>query len=580
MSRYDKVLEGAAIWASYYRENVTRFAKDYLHLSLYLFQKILLTMMFSNNIMVFIGSRGLGKTFLSAVFCVIRAILWPGSKIVIVSGNRGQSMQVFEKIQMELMPKSPELCAEIDERKTTWRGQDAKIVFKNTSFIKVVTASDSARGNRADVLILDEFRMIKKDIVNTVLRKFLTNRRMPDYKQLSKEDRKKAYRKERKLTMYLSSAYWSDSWCYDKCVDTLDNMIDNTKRQFLCGFPYHLPVMEGMLDPSDIIEEMHETDFSEVKFSMEYCALFYGAGDDSFFNFDSLSKNRHIAFPMLPDDKAEIVNHNANVRITPKQNGERRILSADIALMSSKKHHNDATAIFVNQMFPTKSGRFMNNIVYATSAEGLRTEDQALMIRRLFDEYECDYLVLDTQGIGLGVYDALAKDIADPITGEIYPALSCMNDKVMADRCLSADARKVIWSVKANAQFNSDCAFLLREGFRSGRVRLLQTDDDGEMNIRKTIKGFDSLDQEDQIKVLEPYIQTTLLIDEMVKLQYEETNGKVRLFEKPGMRKDRYSSLSYNYYVSLQIEHQLLKKGVKTSNDEDLPFLYRAPKIK
>ena len=155
-----------------------------------------------------------------------------------------------------------------------------------------------------------------------------------------------------------------------------------------------------------------------------------------------------------------------------------------------------------------------------------------------------------------------------------------MNDKVMADRCLNSDARKVIWSVKANAQFNSDCAFLLREGFRSGRVRLLQTDDDGEMNIRKTIKGFDSLDPEDQIKVLEPYIQTTLLIDEMVKLQYEETNGKVRLFEKPGMRKDRYSSLSYNYYVSLQIEHQLLKKGVKTSNDEDLPFLYRAPKIK
>ena len=70
MSRYNKVLEGAAIWVSYYRENVTRFAKDYLHLSLYLFQKILLTMMFSNNIMVFIGSRGLGKTFLSAVFYV------------------------------------------------------------------------------------------------------------------------------------------------------------------------------------------------------------------------------------------------------------------------------------------------------------------------------------------------------------------------------------------------------------------------------------------------------------------------------------------------------------------------------
>ena len=73
-------------------------------------------------------------------------------------------------------------------------------------------------------------------------------------------------------------------------------------------------------------------------------------------------------------------------------------MSADIALMSSKKHNNDATAIFINQMTPTKAGRYISNIVYADSYEGLRTDDQALIIRKLFDEYNCDYLALDTSG--------------------------------------------------------------------------------------------------------------------------------------------------------------------------------------
>jgi len=398
MSRRQKVKEGAKKWIAYYRANPARFAKDYLHLELYLFQKILITMMFASDIMVFIGSRGLGKTFLSAVFCVIRAILWPGSKIVIASGQRSQATQVLEKIVRDLIPRSPELAAEIDEKKSSLKGYDMQIVFKNTSYIKIVTASDSARGNRADVLILDEFRMINQDVVNTVLRKFLTSHRMPAYSKLTKAERKKAYRKEKKLTMYLSSAYWSESWSYQKCEDTFEFMLDDRMNQFVCGFPYQLPVMEGMLDPTDIENEMLESDFSEVKFSMEYCALFYGAGDDSFFNYDSVAKNRHIDFPMLPLNIAEVVGNHSAVKIKPKQNGERRILSADIALMSSKKHNNDASAIFVNQMMPTKSGKFVNNIIYGTSAEGLRTEDQALMIRRLYDEFGCDYIVLDASG--------------------------------------------------------------------------------------------------------------------------------------------------------------------------------------
>ena len=100
---------------------------------------------------------------------------------------------------------------------------------------------------------------------------------------------------------------------------------------------------------------------------------------------------------MYPDKMSSKLS-SSQIRISPKQNGEIRIISADIALMSSKKNHNDATARFVNQMTPTKAGRYTSNIVYAEASEGLHTEDQALVIRKLYDEFQCDYIVLDTNG--------------------------------------------------------------------------------------------------------------------------------------------------------------------------------------
>lgn len=60
--------------------------------------------------------------------------------------------------------------------------------------------------NRCNVLLLDEFRLISKNTIDTVLRKFLTLRRMPKYEDLTDEQRKIEYAKEKNLTLYLSSA--------------------------------------------------------------------------------------------------------------------------------------------------------------------------------------------------------------------------------------------------------------------------------------------------------------------------------------------------------------------------------------
>lgn len=306
-------------------------------------------------------------------------------------------------------------------------------------------------------------------------------------------------------------------------------------------------------------------------------AYWYGSGEDAFFDFNSISKNRRIKYPMLPDSLSNKIGNSALVKIPQKQNGEIRILSADIALMSSKKNNNDATAIFINQMLPTKAGRYTSNIVYTDACEGLRTDDQALMIRKLFDEFKCDYIVLDANGIGLGVFDSLARDIVDPETGEVYPALSCCNNTEMASRCATPGADKVIWAIKASASFNSDSAFLLREGFRSGRIRLLINEYDAEEAL-SAIKGYSSLSPSDKIKLQLPYINTTLLVDELTNLEHEESGGKIKISEKAGKRKDRYSSLSYNYYVATQLEQKKSRK--QSVNAVDDLFIIRPPRTK
>lgn len=56
----ERIMQGVAYWAAFYRCNPHRFVKDYLHINLKLFQKILLYAMMLNNFFMYIASRGQG----------------------------------------------------------------------------------------------------------------------------------------------------------------------------------------------------------------------------------------------------------------------------------------------------------------------------------------------------------------------------------------------------------------------------------------------------------------------------------------------------------------------------------------
>ena len=79
-------------------------------------------------------------------------------------------------------------------------------------------------------------------------------------------------------------------------------------------------------------------------------------------------------------------------------------------------------------------------------------------------------------------------------------------------------------------------------------------------------------------KIQLPYINTTLAIDEIIHLNHDESSGLVKISERTGARKDRYSSLAYNIYVAGQIEARMRKK--RASSISSVTFMFRAPKIK
>lgn len=572
-SKVDKVMNAIAFRTAYYRANPHIFCKEYLGLNLKLFQKILIVMMNFCNYFMFLASRGLGKTFLTAIFCCVRCILYPGTRICVASGRRRQAMEVLEKILTQLMPNSVNLKSEI--KAYSLSQADAYIEFHNGSRIKVVTASDTARGARANILVCDEFRLVSLDVIQSVLRKFLIAPRQPGY--LNKPEF--SHLTERNKEIYMSSCWYQSHWAYDRAKTYTKNLVDSTRKYFICGLPYQLAIKENLLSKEQVEDEMSEADFNAVTWMMEMECLFFSDTNGGLYSYEDIEKTRKIKYPIYPASHVCKL-PDKRLHIPPRQPGEIRILSADIALMASNKQNNDATAIFFNQCIPSASGnKYVSNITYTINYEGLRTDDQALIIRKLVDELDCDYLAIDCKGLGLPVTDLLMADIYDPNTGITYPALSCCNNKEIADRCHVPDAPKKIWAVMGSPEFNTQCALGLRESFRQGTARLLISDYDCEDALQE-LAGYNKLSTEDKISLKMPYINTTLLTNELVELEYEAKNNAIKVIEKKTKRKDRYSSLSYNIYVAKQVEREAKARASRQKSGTALAFKFKAPQIR
>ena len=111
---------------------------------------------------------------------------------------------------------------------------DCVVYFKNGSFIRVVTATETSRGARSNILIIDESRLVPQKIIDNVLRPMNAAPRQPGY--LNKPEY--AHLQEMNKEMYMSSAWYAASEMYEKVKSYAANMLNPSYKYFVCDLPY------------------------------------------------------------------------------------------------------------------------------------------------------------------------------------------------------------------------------------------------------------------------------------------------------------------------------------------------------
>ena len=149
--------------------------KHVLGIELFPFQCAMLQEMWKRRFPMLIGSRGMGKSFLLAVYCLLRMILIPGRKIVICGAGFRQSKIIFgymEKIWTDApllrnMMGSP--VGNISHTTDLW-----KFGLGDSQTVALPIGSDGSkiRGQRAHDIIADEFDAINREIFEVVIAGF------------------------------------------------------------------------------------------------------------------------------------------------------------------------------------------------------------------------------------------------------------------------------------------------------------------------------------------------------------------------------------------------------------------------
>lgn len=563
-------------WITFYRRNVHRFIEHYLGINLKLYQVIWIYLMSINEKFMVIASRGSSKSYLIGLYACAKCILYPGTKVTIMSKTLAQALQIItDKIQKELCTQSEILKNEIEVIKADNKGNKA-IYFHNGSQIQVVPPSDNARGYRSQINIYEEFRIVDKSIIDSIAQKFLINRQ-PEY--LSNPEYYGVI-VDPYQELYISSAGYKNEWIYDALKTFIRGYYTGKSMGFLAT-DYLISIKHGFKTIQQFDIE-RETSTASI-FDMEYGNLMLGESDDSFFKLEDFKKNSVLKNAFYPY-KFEDVILRRNKNILPRDKDEIRIIVADIALAGGQI--NDNTIIQCFSIFPTNKG-YLRQLKYMESLSGMNTEKIVLRLKQLFYDFEANHFVLDIANAGRSIYDSLTKKTVDDMriredgviieyeamkitenTKYHFVAKEVIDD--LRERTLMKNAIPVIIPVSGTEMFNHLVHMEAKKSLNDGKVEFLINSDKAEEFLYKNkILNADN-SMEEKSLAMRPYLETEEMINESIALESIWNGGKLKLKERRSGadRKDRYMTFAYgNYFISV-LERDILKETSTTGIDE------------
>jgi hypothetical protein len=147
--------------------------KHILNIDLLPMQVLILQEMWNRKFPMLVGSRGLGKTFLLSLYCLLRAALIPNRKIVVVGSAFRQSKYLHDYME-NIWKNAPILRDMCDSNSGPRRDVDMCKMTIGSSTISALPIGDGQkiRGQRANDIVADEFASMSREVFENVIAGF------------------------------------------------------------------------------------------------------------------------------------------------------------------------------------------------------------------------------------------------------------------------------------------------------------------------------------------------------------------------------------------------------------------------
>lgn len=240
----------------------------------------------------------------------------------------------------------------------------------------------------------------------------------------------------------------------------------------------------------------------------------------------------------------------------------------------------------VIKVIPNFTG-FKKNVVYTEVIHGANyITEQAPRLKKLIQLYEPREIIIDGNGPGIGLLDAMATPSFDAKTGEQFPAYYVFNN----DHHLPPEKKSVseepepaynaiIYDIKAGAANDDAIHSNFFSQINNGTVSFLANERIVKDKLLQTRKG-QKMSLYDRRVYLLPYEMTSRLMDELNNLRLKPTGiqnqFKVERISR-SIEKDRFSALEYCLYRVKYYEDQATRKAKKKDINQ---YIFFSPKTR
>ena len=516
----------------------------------YFYQRVFLRSVMRYQYVYAVFPRAYSKSFLSVMALMIRCILYPGAHLFVTSGGKEQGASILHDKIHEICDLIPSFKREIDwGRGQTQESKDkVRYVFKNGSILDNLAARESTRGQRRHGGLMEECVGIDDAILREVIIPVMAiPRRAKDGTTCETEPVNKSQ-------IYITTAGYKNTYPYDRLIGLLVRMVTNPERCMVLGGTWRTPVGVGLQQKTFITDQKNEGTYNEASFEREYESRWSGTVENAFFSAEAFNRNR-----ILNQPEYEASGRSSKTAYY--------ILSADVGRKGCD------TVVCVFKVTPQPQGPAIKTLVNMYILEDEHFEDQAIQLKKLFYKYNAKRLVIDANGLGIGLVDYMIKSQIDPDTSEVFPDFGVYNDEELYYKKYRTNITEqdALYLIKANAPINTEAHTIAQSNLSSGKVKFLIDERVAKQKLLGTKLG-QNMKPEERAEYLKPFTLTSILKEEMLNLREENEGINIILKQaNKGIKKDKFSAFEYGLYYIKQEEDS--KKKKKNFNVKDFMFM-------